>query len=131
MLVTLGVGLAFTPATVAATAGVARHQAGLASGLVNTSRQVGGALGLAVLATLAEARTRTLLPPEALAALEGRLAPGTRLPAQALEALTAGYARAFAVAAVISVAAAATALTLPRVGPRKPTAEPVGAGVPD
>src|SRR3954469_2129691 len=52
-----GLGIAFVPVTIAAMAGVAPTQAGLASGLVNTSRQVGGALGLAILATVATAHT--------------------------------------------------------------------------
>ena len=53
-----GLGLAFVPVTIAAVAGVARTEAGLASGLVNTSRQMGGALGLAILATVAATTTR-------------------------------------------------------------------------
>ncbi len=57
LLVAIGIGLAFIPATISAVAGVADHEAGLASGLVNTSRLFGGALGLAVLAAIATART--------------------------------------------------------------------------
>ena len=53
VLVTLGLGLSFTPLAYVATAGIPRGEAGLASGLVNTSRQIGGAVGLAVLATVA------------------------------------------------------------------------------
>ena len=55
ILLGLGLGSAFVPATAAATAEVPADQAGVASGLVNTSRQVGGAIGLAVLATVASA----------------------------------------------------------------------------
>ncbi len=57
LLVAIGIGLSFVPATIAAVAGVAPHEAGLASGLVNTSRMVGGALGLAILAALATSHT--------------------------------------------------------------------------
>src|SRR5690348_1240335 len=53
LFVAIGIGLAFVPVTIAAVAGVADSEAGLASGLVNTSRLVGGALGLAVLAAIA------------------------------------------------------------------------------
>jgi EmrB/QacA subfamily drug resistance transporter len=57
----LGMGLTFVPITLLATANVEGKDAGLASGLYNTAQQVGGALGLAVLATLAAARTSSLL----------------------------------------------------------------------
>ena len=53
VLAGLGMGLGLVPSTIAATQGVPRHQAGLASGLLNTSRLIGGALGLAVLSTIA------------------------------------------------------------------------------
>jgi predicted MFS family arabinose efflux permease len=49
----VGLGFSFVPVTIAATAGVERGRAGLASGLINTSRQLGGSLGLAILATVA------------------------------------------------------------------------------
>jgi EmrB/QacA subfamily drug resistance transporter len=55
-----GLGFAFVPVTIAAVSGVDRSRAGLASGLVNTSRQFGGALGLAVLATIASSHTAAL-----------------------------------------------------------------------
>ena len=53
----LGMGLALVPSTIAATQGVPRTQSGLASGLLNTSRLFGGALGLAVLSTIAASST--------------------------------------------------------------------------
>jgi len=53
LLAAIGLGLAFTPIFVAASTGVDPQQAGLASGLINTSQQIGGALGLAVLSTIA------------------------------------------------------------------------------
>ncbi|MYV99854.1 MFS transporter, partial [Streptomyces sp. SID3343] len=62
VLIGLGLGVAFVQLTAAAVAGVAAADAGLAGGLVNTTRQIGGALGLAVLGTLAASRTDSLLP---------------------------------------------------------------------
>jgi MFS family permease len=59
LLTALGIGLAFVPATISAVAGVAPQEAGLASGLVNTARLFGGALGLAILAAVATARTNS------------------------------------------------------------------------
>jgi len=53
VLAGIGLGLSFVPMTIAATADVPVHQAGLASGLINTTRQIGGAVGLAVMATVA------------------------------------------------------------------------------
>jgi EmrB/QacA subfamily drug resistance transporter len=57
MLAGVGLGLAFVPVTIAAVTGTKPSEAGLASGLINTSQQVGGALGLAVLATISTGRT--------------------------------------------------------------------------
>jgi len=90
--------------------GATEQDSGLASGLVNTSQQMGGALGLAVLATLSASRSETLL------------AQGEPLA----QALTDGYQLAFAIAAGLVVAAVALALVLLRP-PREPgvTAEAV------
>jgi len=102
VLVGLGMGLSVTPATVAATAGVPRGDAGLASGLLNTSRFIGASIGLAVLATVAANRTTGLL--DGVASSPGRVAA----------ALTEGYARALVVGAFILIAAAlVVALAIP------------------
>jgi EmrB/QacA subfamily drug resistance transporter len=53
LLAAVGLGFAFVPQTIAAVSGVREHEAGLASGLINTSQQIGGALGLALLSTVA------------------------------------------------------------------------------
>jgi EmrB/QacA subfamily drug resistance transporter len=101
ILIGLGMGLTVTPVAVAGTAGVPPADAGLASGLLNTSRTVGASIGLAVLATLAANRTSGAL----------------KLPAtagHAAAALTDGYALAFAVAAaVLAVTAGVAMATLP------------------
>jgi predicted MFS family arabinose efflux permease len=52
LLAAVGLGFAFVPTTIAAVSGVADHEAGLASGLINTSQQIGGALGLAILSAI-------------------------------------------------------------------------------
>jgi EmrB/QacA subfamily drug resistance transporter len=107
LLVGAGFGLSFVPMTLGATAGVPPHEAGLASGLVNTARQVGGAVGLAVTATVATAVHAQSANPHAVAA-----------------ALTTGYDRAFGVGAAVLVAGALVALLLPAelgVAPRRPS----------
>lgn len=109
LLVAIGIGLSFVPATIAAVSGIAPHEAGLASGLVNTSRLFGGALGLAVLAAIATARTHA----------------DARLGDSAHVALTGGFQIAFVVAATFAAAGALVALFgLPTV-PLRRTGVPV------
>lgn len=90
LLIGTGLGGAFVTGTQVAVSGVAARDAGLASGLINTSQQVGGAVGLALLATLAAARTRAL-------SLHG---------APADWALTSGFHWAFLGAAAFALLAA-------------------------
>jgi EmrB/QacA subfamily drug resistance transporter len=61
LLIGVGLGFAFVPVSIAALAGVTGKDAGLASGLINTSQQIGGAIGLAILATVSTTRTENLL----------------------------------------------------------------------
>jgi len=61
ILIGVGLGFAFVPVSIAALAGVTGAEAGLASGLINTSQQIGGALGLAILTTVSTTRTGNLL----------------------------------------------------------------------
>ncbi len=61
MLASIGMGLTFVPITLIATSGISADDAGLASGLYNTAQQIGGALGLAILSTLAVNRTEEVL----------------------------------------------------------------------
>ncbi len=70
----VGAGMVFVPITIAAVAGVEERESGLASGLINTSQQIGGAIGLAILATLANTRTENIAgggSPDAYALTEG------------------------------------------------------------
>ena len=74
LLAAIGLGLSFVPVTIGAVTGTKPQEAGLASGLINTSQQVGGALGLAILSSIATSRTSTVSgggPPDASALTEG------------------------------------------------------------
>ena len=61
LLAAIGLGFGFVTSTIAAVSGVEEHEQGLASGLINTSQQIGGALGLAVLSTIATSRTDSVM----------------------------------------------------------------------
>ncbi len=97
LLAAFGLGFSFVPVTIAAVTGTKPQEAGLASGLVNTAQQVGGALGLAILATIAQTRTKDLLH------------AGGHTQAQAL---ADGFGRAFLTGAGFAIAGAALALVL-------------------
>jgi MFS family permease len=79
LLVALGIGFSFVPATILAVQGVQSHEAGLASGLVNTSRLFGGALGLAVLAAIATSKTNDDLRSGAAHGVHAALTSGFEL----------------------------------------------------
>jgi EmrB/QacA subfamily drug resistance transporter len=111
ILATFGMGLAFTPIALLATGGVPHQEAGLASGLVNCSRQIGASVGLAALTTLAASRTAALLGHPA--ALHHRSGGHDAVAV----ALTAGYARAFLVASVAVLAGGLLGLIIPPPGP--------------
>src|SRR6478672_5047529 len=109
LLLGVGAGIAFNPVLLAAMGDVEPHESGLASGVVNTSFMMGGALGLAVLVSLSEHRTGSLL------------AGG----ADPVEALNGGYQLAFAVGAVSALLAAAVGGALLRPRPlTQPDADP-------
>jgi MFS family permease len=95
LLSSLGIGAVFMPLTLIATTGLANEDQGLASGLFNTSQQVGGALGLAVLSTLATSKTHA--------------AGGTPI-----HALVVGFHWAFGLGAVAMLAALAVLVALLR-----------------
>jgi EmrB/QacA subfamily drug resistance transporter len=111
LLLGVGAGMAFNPVLLAAMSDVEPSQSGLASGVVNTSFMMGGALGLAVLASLAAARTETLL--------------GSGY--QDLAALAGGYRVAFVAGALFAALAALLGGTLLRAeGPVAPEPDVVG-----
>ena len=96
LMVGVGIAFAFVPVSIAALAGVAEREAGLASGLINTSQQIGGAIGVAVASTIFTTHFKSLT------------SDGKPLP----DALTGGYAWAFWGLAVFAVLALIAALTL-------------------
>jgi EmrB/QacA subfamily drug resistance transporter len=98
LLIGVGIGFSFVPIAIAALAGVEPAEAGLASGLINTSQQIGGALGIAMLSTIATSRT------------SDAIASGTAAP----DALVSGFTTAFAVGAVVAFLGIIAALTLIR-----------------
>ncbi|MDQ6821813.1 MAG: MFS transporter [Actinomycetota bacterium] len=97
LLAAFGLGFAFVPVTIAAVTGTEPSEAGLASGLINTSQQVGGALGLAILATVANSRTQSLFH------------TGVH---SASVALTKGFDRAFLVGAGFAIVGAILAAVM-------------------
>ncbi len=96
VLLGLGIGVCFPALMTLAMSGATVQDAGLASGLVNTTAQVGGALGLAVLATLSSTRSDNLIDNGSSTA----------------SALTSGYHLAFLIGAILVVAAIAVAITV-------------------
>jgi MFS family permease len=98
LLIAVGLGFSFVPISIAALAGVQPSEAGLASGLLNTSQQIGGALGIAVLSAIATSATND------------ELAAGTAVP----NALTDGFQAAFIGAAAIALVGILVALVVVR-----------------
>jgi EmrB/QacA subfamily drug resistance transporter len=87
LLISIGIGFSFVPISIAALAGVGPAEAGLASGLINTSQQIGGALGIAALTSIATSTTNS------------KVASGSALPT----ALTDGFQSAFYGAAGVAI----------------------------
>jgi EmrB/QacA subfamily drug resistance transporter len=98
LIIGLGMPFAFVPISIAAVAGTKRDEAGLASGLINTSQQIGGAVGIALLSTIAVSTTND------------EVASGTELPV----ALTDGFQQAFWVGAAVAFVGVLVSLFLVR-----------------
>lgn len=117
MLLALGMGLTFLTVTIAATAGVGDEEQGVASGLINTAQQIGSALGLALLVSLASSRTATLVA--AGGAGESGFAP-----------LVAGFRWAFGAGAGIAALGALLVVREDDCVPQAALPEPATAPVP-
>jgi EmrB/QacA subfamily drug resistance transporter len=112
IIVAVGLGFSFVPIMITAVAGVGESEAGMASGLINTAQQVGGALGLAILSTVATSRTSDVLA----TGVHGRAA------------LTEGFQAAFAVGAGFAVVGIVLAvLVVPRIRREQLQEVPVAA----
>jgi len=111
LLTGVGLGFSFVPVSIAALAGVPPVEAGLASGLINTSQQIGGALGVAVMITVATTRTDHVL------------AGGADTP----DAFVSGYSLAFWVGVAVAVASVVATLVLLRREELTPEAVPDSA----
>jgi EmrB/QacA subfamily drug resistance transporter len=118
LFMAVGLGFAFVTSTIAAVSGVEERESGLASGLINTSQQVGGALGLAVLATIANTRTDDVM------------ANSGGDPSQLTNALTEGFQAAFVGGAVIAALGFVLTLVLIRSRDSRAHVE-LGAGEPE
>ncbi len=118
LLAAIGLGLSFVPVTIGAVSGVAERESGLASGLINTTQQVGGALGLAVLATIANSRTN-----DVMAAAGGN-------PAELPAALTEGFQSAFMVGAGFALVGLVLSLVLIRNADSRAHTRQAAAGEP-
>jgi len=116
LLAAMGLGFGFVTSTIAAVAGVEEREQGLASGLINTSQQIGGALGLAVLSTIATSRTDDVM------------ASGTStLP----NALTEGFQAAFLGGGVIAALGVVATLVLIRTRDSRAHVEMSNAEAPE
>ena len=110
LMLGLAIPFAFVPITIAALAGTKPREAGLASGLINTSQQIGGAVGIAILSTIAVSTT------------DDAVAEGTAVP----DALTDGFVNAFWAGAAIAFAGVLVSIFMVRGRDLRPQEIPIG-----
>jgi EmrB/QacA subfamily drug resistance transporter len=111
LLIGIGIGFSFVPISIAALAGVEPGEAGLASGLINTSQQIGGALGIAALSTIATSQA------------DDAVASGSALPTALVDGFTAAFF-AGAIIAALGILAAATLIRRDELEQAEEAAEP-------
>ena len=111
LIIGLGIPFAFIPITIAAVAGTKREEAGLASGLINTTQQIGGALGIAVLSTIANSTTNS----------------DAKAGVAITSALTHGFQNAFWVGVGVAAAGVAVAVLFVRRSDLVPALTPEAA----
>ncbi|NUS14891.1 MAG: MFS transporter [Streptomyces sp.] len=118
LIVGSGIGMCFVPLTLAAVAGIRGEEAGISSALLNASQQVGGALGLAVLGTVAATATKNRMEkllPGAQPAQQGKGPVPPEVQHAVNESLAHGYSIGFLIAGFVLVGAAVVAVTVIRV----------------
>jgi hypothetical protein len=113
----LALGMSFVPMTLGAVSGIGHHETGIASALLDTAQQIGGALGLAVLSAISTSAADGRLPDAATAFHRGLATGDSGLVGRAGEALTHGYTTAFAAAGVMFLAG--LAVTAPAVNAKR------------
>lgn len=113
----VGLGLSFVPMTLGAVSQVRDEDTGIASALLNTAQQIGGALGLAVLSTIATSASNTEMPDAAASLFRGFATGDFALIHSAADALTHGYTVAFAVAGGFFIAGLVIAVATIRARP--------------
>ncbi|MBB2943375.1 EmrB/QacA subfamily drug resistance transporter [Actinoplanes lutulentus] len=128
-LTALGLGAGFLPMTLGAVAGVDRNDTGIASALLNTAQQIGGAVGLAVLATVSTAAADDQLPHADAVFFQGLATGDMSLVQQAADALTHGYTVAFTCAAGLLLTALVIVVTAVNAGRQQPAQDAAPAHV--
>ncbi|OYD66531.1 MFS transporter [Rhodococcus sp. OK302] len=123
-----GLGISFLPMTLGAVSGVSNSDAGIASALLSTAQQIGGAMGLAILSTVATNSANSTLPDADSAYFEALGTGDQSLLTQASAAMTDGFTSAFVVAAGLLIVGAAVTMTTINAKPHTAKDAPVHVG---